>query len=173
MSGECLHSNNLERGGTSRQQRLLDALLPDYIAVDERDIEDLKSFVKAFAEQIRFYKRKTDIADLPTWEEFFEKEVSSERTTDPHYALFLAFLRLFKIAQDDLNQITKKHLEFYYRDVLKLKERPEVADQAFIIFELAKNVEQHLVKEGTLLKAGKDSDGNNLNYVLNRDLVVN
>jgi len=173
MSGECLHSNNLERGGTSRQQRLLDALLPDYIAVDERDIEDLKSFVKAFAEQIRFYKRKTDIADLPTWEEFFENEVSSERTTDPHYALFLAFLRLFKIAQDDLNQITRKHLDFYYRDVLQLKEKKATADQAFIIFELAKHVQQHLISEDTRLKGGKDDSGNELIYETNSDIVLN
>ena len=173
MSGDCLHTNNLERGGTSRQNRLLDALLPDYVSVDERDLEDLKTFVKAYAEQIRFYKRNTAIADLPTWEKFFVKKVDPKRQTDPHYALFLAFLRLFKIAQDDLNKITQKHLDFYYRDVLQLKEKKATADQAFIIFELAKHVHQHLIPEGTKLKAGKDDSGNELLYETDKDIVLN
>jgi hypothetical protein len=171
MSEKCQNTNLHSRGGTSQQQRLLNSLLPDYVAVDERKLDDLKSFVKKYAEQIHFYDQNNTVAG--DWVSYFEKKADPDQRTEPHYALFLAFLQLFKIAQDDLNQITRKHLEFYYRDVLKLKERPEVADQAFIIFELAKNVEQHLVNEGTLLKAGKDSDGKNLNYELNRDLVVN
>lgn len=172
MSQDCRNNNLLQRNGTSRQQRLLKALLPDYVAVDERKIEDLKSFVKIYAKQIRFH----DLHDTGTdfnWESFFDKKVDAGQQTEPHFALFLAFLQLFKIAQDDLNQITRKHLDFYYHDVLQLKEKAAVADQAFIIFELAKHVDQHLLKKGTQLKAGKDESGKELIYETNRDIVVN
>ena len=173
MSKKCLHSNNLQRSGTSRQQRQLKALLPGYVSVDERKIEDLKAFVSEYAQEIRFYKYDTDINNLPTWEHFFDKKVDPKGRTDPHYALFHAFLQLFKIAQNDLNQITQKHLDFYYRDVLQLKEKRAKADQAFIIFELAKHVHQHLIPKGTRLKAGKDDSGKELIYQTDRDIVLN
>ena len=41
---------------------------------------------------------------------------------EPHYALYLAFLRLFEQARAATNTFTGRHLDFYYRDVLRLKE---------------------------------------------------
>ncbi|MEO6086113.1 MAG: hypothetical protein ABIQ18_23685, partial [Umezawaea sp.] len=38
----------------------------------------------------------------------------------PHYALFLAFLRLFEYARDEVNTFARRHLDFYYRRVLRL-----------------------------------------------------
>lgn len=171
MSNDCRDSNLLQRDGTSRQQRLLKALLPDYVAVDERKIKDLKSFVQQYAQEINYYDAENNVSG--DWTSFFDKKLDPDQHTEPHYALFQAFLQLFKVAQDDLNQITRKHLDFYYRDVLQLKEKEAVADQVFIIFELAKHVNQHLLKEGTQLKAGKDDLGNELIYETNRDIVIN
>lgn len=173
MSDDCRNINLLQRDGTSRQQRLLKALLPDYVAVDERKMEDLKSFALQYARQIKFYSLSGSPTGDEDWESFFDKKLDPDQRTEPHYALFLSFLQLFKIAQDDLNQITRRHLDFYYRDVLQLKEKKAVADQAFIIFELAKHVNQHLLKEGTRFKAGKDDSGTELLYEANRDLVIN
>ncbi|MGM0460097.1 MAG: baseplate J/gp47 family protein [Bacteroidota bacterium] len=174
MSENCRHSNLLKRSGTSQQDRLLKALLPDYVAVDERKIEDLKSFVREYAKQIQYYDYNQDPGEpRPDWESFFDKEIDPERYTEPHYALFLAFLQLFKIARDDLNQITRKHLDFYYRDVLQLREKQPVPDQVFLIFELAKHAEQHRVAKGTQLKAGKDESGTELIYQTNNEIVLN
>lgn len=173
MSNNCRDNNLLQRDGTSRQQRLLKALLPGYVAVDERKIEDLISFVRKYARQVRFYPREETGGDLENWENFFEKELDPGQRTEPHYALFLAFLQLFRIAQDDLNQITRKHLEFYYRDVLRLDTKEAVADQAYIILELARHVDQHLIEKGTQLKAGKDDSGKELIYKTDRDIVIN
>jgi len=174
MSKDCNSENPVKRDGTSRQQRLLRALLPAYVAVDERKIDDLKAFVIKFAAELSYYDT-SDNRDGNWVDFFFEKEVDAGQRTDPHYALFTAFLKLFKIAQDDLNGITEKHLEFYYRDVLQLKERPPAADQVFVLFKLAKHIGTtgHLVKAGTGLKAGKDATGVNQSYKLVRDIVVN
>ncbi|WP_340105900.1 baseplate J/gp47 family protein [Rhodohalobacter sp. 8-1] len=174
MSDNCRHSNLLKRSGTSQQDRLLKALLPDYVAVDERKIEDLKSFVREYAKQIQYYDYNQDPDETrPDWESFFDKKIDPDRYTEPHYALFMAFLQLFKIARDDLNQITRKHLNFYYRDVLQLREKQPVPDQVFLIFELAKHAEQHRVEKGTQLKAGKDESGVELIYQTDREIVLN
>ena len=133
MSTNC-HSNNLlNRDGTSRQQRLLKALLPEFVAVDERKIQDLRSFVEKYALEIQYYNANNDKAG--DWVEFFNKEIIAGQQTEPHFALFMGFLQLFKIAQNDLNLITRRHLDYYYRDVLQLEEKPAEADQAFIIFK--------------------------------------
>jgi hypothetical protein len=91
----------------------------------------------------------------------------------PHMALFIAFLRLFKEAQDQMNGLTEKMLNFYYRDVLHLAEKPSVPDKAYVVFELAKDVLTYDIAEGTALKAGKDSSGKEQIYKTKTDFVVN
>ena len=53
-----------------------------------------------------------------------EATLSERDDHEPHYALFLAFLRLFSYARTETNTLTGRHLDFYYREVLRLRERP-------------------------------------------------
>ena len=92
---------------------------------------------------------------------------------EPHYALFLAFLKLLEYARGEANELTARHLEFYYRDVLRLAERPAEPGQAHVLVELAKHVDAHLLAAGTLLKAGKDDTGADAHFAVDRDLVAN
>jgi len=105
--------------------------------------------------------------------EMFEKTLSGFPTHTPHYGLFLAFIKLFKTAQDDLNNYTRKHLDFYYKDVLQLKNKPPQPDYAHLTFELQKTVEQELLKKGILFKGGKDITGKDISYALTDDVVLN
>jgi hypothetical protein len=91
----------------------------------------------------------------------------------PHYALFLSFLQLLEYARDEANGITARHLRFYYRDVLRLKERPAEPGHAHVLVELAKHVDTHLLAAGTLLKAGKDDVGADAHFAVDSDLVAN
>lgn len=97
---------------------------------------------------------------------------------EPHYALFLTFLRLFEYGRNELNTLTGRHLDFYYREVLRLKEKPAQAHQAFLLAELAKHVATHEIAEGELFKAGKDQLGkeaffaNDLPFVANQAKVA-
>jgi len=90
-----------------------------------------------------------------------------------NYGLWLAFLRLFKYSQDHLNEYTKRHLEYYYQEVLQLKPLGPQTDQVHVLFELQKNQEQALLPTGTALKAGKDDLGNPVIYQTLHDIVVN
>lgn len=171
MSDNCNNKNILQRDGTSQSQRLLAALLPSYVLVDERSMEDFLAFAREFGTEIQYY----NIADARDgdWVAFFTKSISEEQKTEPHYALFIALLELYKVAQDDLNTITKRHLDYYYREILKLEESPAVPDQVFIIFEAAEQVASALVAKDKELNAKKDADGVDLVYKTNKDIVVN
>ncbi|MGL5891347.1 MAG: hypothetical protein ACRC3B_15765, partial [Bacteroidia bacterium] len=87
--------------------------------------------------------------------------------------LFLTFIQLFGYAQQHLNKLTQRHLDFYFDRVLKLQRKPAVADSVHLIFELAANVAQYEIPEGTLLKAGKDALGKPLSYGADDTLVFN
>ncbi len=91
----------------------------------------------------------------------------------PHYALWLAFLQIFGRAQHELNTFTARHLDFYFRDVLRLGARAAVPDQAHLLFQLAKGRETALLTAGTLFRAGKDALGRPVSYALDSDIVVN
>lgn len=99
--------------------------------------------------------------------------LESRNTHQPHYALFLAFLRLFRFAQNDINTITKRHLDFYYKEVLQLRQKPASPNQAHILAELAKPVNDFILEKDTLFKAGKDSTGKDVSYGLVSETTFN
>ena len=43
----------------------------------------------------------------------------------PHRVLFWVFLLLLRYPQQQFNQLTHRYLDFYYRDCLQLKEKPQ------------------------------------------------
>ncbi|MCP3669620.1 MAG: hypothetical protein GY814_04175 [Gammaproteobacteria bacterium] len=104
---------------------------------------------------------------------FLEQTLETYPEHQPHMALFITFLQLFRFAQDHLNTITGRHLDFYYQQVLGLKHKPEVTDEVHLVFELAKNAHLHIVSQDTFLRADKDSQGNNVFYATDNELVVN
>ncbi|MGV3589270.1 MAG: baseplate J/gp47 family protein [Adhaeribacter sp.] len=101
-------------------------------------------------------------------------ETLAQRPThEPHQALFLAFLKLLLYTRDHLNTITQQHLDFYYQQVLQLTRKPAASSQAHLIFTLAQHLESLILPRGTLLKAGKDSLGQEVVFALNYDFAPN
>jgi hypothetical protein len=73
--------------------------------------------------------------------------------------LFLAFLRLFELVRADINTLTGRHLDFYYRQILRLKEKAAEPGHVHLLVELARQVSSHELQAGQLFKAGKDEPG--------------
>lgn len=92
---------------------------------------------------------------------------------DPHYALFLSFLRLMEYARSEANTLTGRHLDFYYREVLQLKEKPAIPAQVHLLAELARQAVSVQVKKDELFKAGKDDKGVEAFFANDRELVAN
>lgn len=104
--------------------------------------------------------------------DYLEQVLSNYPSHQPHYTLYLTFLRLFRFAQDHLNQFTQRHLDFYYKDVLRLTNRDADPDNVHLIFELQKNIDPYLLRKGTQFKAGKDANKNDIFYALTNDIVI-
>ncbi len=91
----------------------------------------------------------------------------------PHLTLFIAFWWLFEEVQADLNRLTKEHLDFFYRKVLRLKEKDAVPDQAHLVLELAKKIPPPFkVNKDTLVKATKDANGVEQLFGLDNEIIV-
>ncbi|WP_147920706.1 baseplate J/gp47 family protein [Pontibacter qinzhouensis] len=101
------------------------------------------------------------------------KSITEQNTHEPHYALYLAFLQLFQYAQKDLNTYTSRHLDFYYKNVLRLSPKKSQPNHVHLVLELANHQWEYLVKKGTAFKAGKDSLGKDVRYTSNHDVVLN
>jgi hypothetical protein len=102
-----------------------------------------------------------------------EESINNWNKHEPHYALFLTFLRLLENARVETNTLTQRHLDFYYKEILQLKEKDPLPTKAHLLAELAKQVKNHELKKGTLFKAGKDDQGKNLFFAAGYDFVAN
>ncbi len=170
------HIPVLVRDGTSQAARYPKDLEPSSVQIDGRSESDLIDYAYEFAGLLNFYNLENQIDG--DWQAFLQQlkdhpEAVLTGELSPQASLFLSFLRLFNKQQNQLNGLTKKHLDTFFRDVLRIQPKGPVADQVHVLFELAKNVEPALLKAGTALKAGKDEAGQELVYGLNKDIIVN
>jgi hypothetical protein len=92
---------------------------------------------------------------------------------EPHYALFLAFLRLFEYARSAANTLTARHLDFYFREILRLKEKGAEPGKVHLLVELAKQAASREFRAGESFKAGKDGLGRDAFFVNDGDFVAN
>ncbi len=104
---------------------------------------------------------------------FLYKTLHEKDDHRPDMSLFIAFVELYKHAQDQLNTITEKHLDFYYYDVLKLKERSYTPDQVNVFFQIAEHIDSHVIPRGTLLSAGTNENNEEVFYATDNDIEIN
>lgn len=102
-----------------------------------------------------------------------EATINSYPNHAPHYALYLTFIKLFRYAQTHLNDYTGRHLNFYYKKVLQLKNSPAEPDNVHLVLELAKQTTTRLLAKDTVFKAGKDVDGVEIFYAASDDVLLN
>jgi hypothetical protein len=180
------------RSGTSQDNKLLEALQPDYVSVEERSMVDLLKYIRKYALNVRFYDENNESVKL--WSSFLnlnDQEITElaefadnpalfkedagrfSKYSKPHLAVLLTFLKLLQYPQAKFAALTEKKVAYFYRNLLKLEEREEVPDQVHVIFQLARDVREHLLKKGTLIHAGKDNTGVDLNYEVTEDIVLN
>ncbi|MEB2309370.1 MAG: baseplate J/gp47 family protein [Candidatus Brocadiaceae bacterium] len=125
-------------------------------------------FTSIFDQFLKVYARIVKEAGL-----VLEKTFTEWNRHEPHYALFLAFLRLFEFARAEMNTLTGRHLDFYYREILQLREKAAEPGHAHLLVELAKQVNSHEFKKGELFKAGKDDLGKDAYFANDFDFVAN
>ncbi|MBB4804815.1 hypothetical protein HNP38_000087 [Chryseobacterium defluvii] len=108
-----------------------------------------------------------------TTEEPLRQQLENYPAHSPHYALFLAFLKLLGIAKNHLNEFTKRHLDFYYKEILQLLPEKANPDYVHLLIEPFAQAGTFLLPEKTIFPAGKNSLGKNKFYASTSDQVVN
>lgn len=182
MQNDCTENTLIKlREGTTQQARYHALLDPENVELMGFDVKDWMNFAEEFSKHVNLYNNKNYTTPTGTWEPFHNAsdeikkviETYTDGEVTPQLALFIAFLKLLNKSKERFNKITKRHLDFYYKEVLQLKKNAEKADHAYIIFELAKNAEQQILRDDTLLNAGKDSEGNTIHYKLEEEIAIN
>lgn len=172
----------LAREGTGQMQRFLDALDPRSVELNDLGLEEWLKFAYHFARHVNFFSVHNHKIPSGDWSAFFKsgseletflKTVNEGKTITPHLALFVSFIFLLEFSRKRFNQLTKKHLDFYYQRILQIEKLPATPDKVHLIFELAKNSLPELIAENTALDGGKDAGGKKLIYKTTENLVIN
>ncbi|MFD0861701.1 baseplate J/gp47 family protein [Sungkyunkwania multivorans] len=193
--------NTLYRNGSDQVQRFVEALDPANFELMDFEVEDWVLFAFHFAKQVNYFDVSDDTNASNNWQEFFNitkeelteipfrtskeyialkqrvaskiEELELVASITPHLTLFLCFLNLLNESKERFNDLTKRHLDFYYKEILQVSKTPAKEDTVHILFELAKKSTEELIKAKTKLNAGEDTDGNPRIYETDEDLVVN
>ncbi|MBD8489283.1 baseplate J/gp47 family protein [Echinicola sp. CAU 1574] len=203
MSENCNHIDDVifQRNGTDQKNRFTKILDPDSIELHDFDVEDWILFAYNFAQNINYFKVDNDQIPSGNWQDFFNhfgiasstipkridpsykslkesisttlSDLESESAVTPHMTLFICFLRLLELSKDRLNGLTKKHLDFYYQEVLQISKLEPVADQVHVIFEIAKKSVDEKIEVNTSLDGGKDGFGQKRIYKTKQELIAN
>ena len=114
------------------------------------------------------------VAFLNDPETFSDDPIKLATYSQPHRVLLLTFLKwIDNYIKPQFDELTEKHLDFYYSEVLQLTEKEPTPDQVNVFFELAENETEKSLERGTQLDGGTDNNGNALIFELDDDIVVN
>jgi len=132
---------------------------------NEIDIHELNSLMNRFLaimSQVVHYSKS-----------LFLETINNNQYHTPGTALFIAFLKLYTNVQDDLNNITAKHLDYFYKEILNQKINPSKPDYVHVCFALADFADRCEIEKGTLFNAGTDEEGYDCLYEAEDYLTIN
>ncbi|WP_348799261.1 baseplate J/gp47 family protein [Flavobacterium adhaerens] len=202
MSNDCKTILSvLTKNGTSQKQRFIDALQPNNIQLFDLEISDWILFAYNFAGYVNYFETNDPTKIAGDWKDFFnefqlegknpnfkksfefnriKKDINAliqnhkqESSLTPHLTLFVAFLLLLENSKKRFNAITKRHLDFYYKEILQIEKLPATPDKVYMLFELAKNATQQKIDIQTAFDGGKDLIGRNRIYKTSEELIAN
>lgn len=170
------------REGTGQLQRFIEALDPNSVKLNDFSLKEWMQFVYRFAEHINYFNTLDFENPADNWQDFFIADpdledflqlVETGGNVPPHLALFVCFVKLLEFSKNRFNKLTKRHLDFYYRQILQIEKLPATPDKVHIIFELAKNSVDAKIDEETELDGGKDAIGKKRVYKTSEELIAN
>lgn len=113
------------------------------------------------------YSRLTEAAE---W--YLYKQKSGTDEYEPHIALLVSFLELYKYLKNDINQLTGKHLDFYYKDILGIRAKEAIPDKAHIVAVLNPTYDQYLLAKGEIVVAAVPGVEEEIRFEADDDLLI-
>ncbi|HEU4719678.1 MAG TPA: hypothetical protein VFU15_17660, partial [Bacteroidia bacterium] len=100
------------------------------------------------------------------------RKMAGETGRYPDTVLLRAFVHLLAVEQEQLNGISGRHLEFYYKSILKQSALPATPDSVFICATTAKN-SVYVLPSGTVFNGGTDANSNPVLFASEEVTVLN
>ncbi|MBS0032278.1 hypothetical protein ACTJJ0_33805 [Chitinophaga sp. 22321] len=97
---------------------------------------------------------------------YYLKNQLRERQHTPHMGLLMAFTELYKHLQDQINEIPKRHLDYYYRTILGMQPLAAVPDRVHILIMPAPQVNNLFLDKGEIVLAPSPIRKDPLKYQL-------
>jgi hypothetical protein len=160
--------NPLKHGGTNRFERLPVEMDFNYVQIEERHEADFLRYAATLASSIQYYNSENIPAG--NWKSFFDETTPTDR---PHKALFIAFLRLLEALNEHANGLTKRHLDYYYEEVLQFVRREAQPDTVHLVFTCANTLKERFIEKNATLSAGETAEGQPIVFRLVDEMVVN
>ncbi len=91
---------------------------------------------------------------------------------DPAISLFIAFLKLYQYAQENVNSFTQRHLDFYYREILRTHNRQKDAETTVLTFEIPDGAEPIQIEKGRNFTCMKDEHLKDVLFESSEELLV-
>ncbi len=103
---------------------------------------------------------------------YFNEEIINSKKVSPHIGLLLTFHRLYEEASLSINNISKRHLNYYFNEVLQINLKQKKPDFVHLSF-IANGDNEVEVKKGERLVAGKDDNGSEILYEIENPILFN
>ncbi|AJQ94234.1 hypothetical protein [Gynuella sunshinyii] len=175
--------------GQLQTQRALPALQSNAFNIEQRSFADWISYLRTIAGRISFYDTNSGQAE-GNWQAALPNDVqaraleslmSGSAVTDDILALasraditaLMACYQMLRYPVAQTQRFTRRHLDYYYQDVLGFRTNPATADRAHLVLTLAPDTPSVTLLKGTRFKGGQDSAGNNLIYQTNNNALFN
>ena len=128
-----------------------DLLNLEYPLQDNTKIKILNGLKKVGQELLSFFNSIVEYASV----EFENSQIAKK--SYPDTLLFRTFSNLFETYTKQINGFSKRHLNFYYGDILKQHQQLATPDSTFVYAQLAKK-ELFSLPTGTAFNAGVNND---------------
>lgn len=167
--------------GTGQGERLPTSLRANALEPDPRGTAELLRSTATLAKYLRYRPAGAGevggVDDL-NWASFFRLEDLEDalRREDgevpAHLALLVAFLDLYEHPRRLLNEISERHLDFFYQEVLRFRARLAVPDRTHLILTLKPRAQPMRLLTSQAFSAGKDAAGVELVYAPVRESII-
>ena len=103
----------------------------------------------------------------------FVAEIAHKHDRLPHIGLLLTFFKLFQLVQNDVNSLTKRHLDYYYHKVLRQTPQVDVKPHTTMVSCLLNSANSdHVLPEGSVFDFDL-GDGQQIEFQCEDETVLN
>lgn len=127
--------------------------------------------------------KKVILISTTVFETVYQLSITSNKILDTslyennnhkaHIGLLFAFLKLYDYLQMDINTFSTKHLDFYFKKILKQNELIKQPIKTFITLDIEENSNEFYLSNDHLLVAGQYEDGAVVKMKMEDDLRLN